>query len=179
MGRKTKIQTALKETKLLECCVLNAFKSLCGDDKYTHPKAAAWGAFGNAQNKSLAVNPNTLTGQTYLAKGKELAAAAPWAGVCQTFACASASVIKAKYAELRSLELFSFGSSHDGHVYIVVDRPQDSNEADPGTWGKALVVDIWYALQKKTPGEFVFKANSDYFVWLKKYPAIKRVMLLH
>ena len=126
-----------------------------------------WLTFGNEKNKGNAVSPATLLNpQTYLAKGGELLNAVTWTGNCQTFACASAAAIF-NIPGITTIELFSFGNAFTGHVFLVIDRAPGSVAAQPLTWGaKALVVDMWYAIQQNTMANCVYKPNSAYRIWL-------------
>lgn len=183
MGKKEIIQAALDATNLKDCCVINPFP---GVNTVNDPRRGLWGDAKSKRNKKDFVGLADLTAASqYLSKGKVLAttelAAEPfaWAGTCATFACASAWIIQntgLKY----TIELFSFGEIYNGHVFLVIDRPADSDEDKPGTWGAqwggiepALVVDMWYALQKGRPEEAVFTAPSEYMLWLTSQKKIK------
>jgi len=175
MGRKTRIAAALNNTRLPNCCVTNSFKSI---NLAPHDlRLSTWGQFGNAKFKATAVDPGHLKDPVaYLQLGASLVKDAEWAGVCQTFACASASVINKDVQGVTSIELFSFGTSFSGHVYLVIDRPQNSDPADPSTWAGSLVVDLWYAIQKTTPNAAVYSPNSAYYAWLQNQLKIKCVL---
>ncbi|WP_189051985.1 hypothetical protein [Aliidongia dinghuensis] len=173
MGRKTNIEKALNDTQLKDCCVLNSFKELrqTADQPYTHEKLAAWSLPGVDKNRRTSVHTGILkNSEMYLETGRELAKNIPWAGICQTFACASSYIIKScKDFAVNSIELFSFGNKFSGHVFLVIDRPKGSDESNPRTWTDAIIVDEWYALQKGDDDHPAFKANdlgSAYMIWL-------------
>lgn len=169
MGRKTVLAALLNATELQNCCVLNPYGSI---NTVQDARKNTWGNAYHAKNKSMVVDKTTLTNPVnYMAKGKSLAACMPWAGVCQTFACASAYIIRD--AGLQSVELCSFGSSFTGHVFLVVDRLAATNIANPAGWGNALVVDQWYASQVGTPNTPVFKPADAYWAWLNGKQPIK------
>ena len=171
MGRKKLIQAALDKTSLGTCCVTNPFKALNtqGSDK----RLSTWGQQSSPKNKTTTPLISVMQDPAlYLQSGSDLVKTGEWAGVCATFACATASVI-AKSKAATTIELFSFGQSFNGHVYLIVDRDPNSDPAQPGTWGSCLAVDVWYAIQQGHPDDAVFKPNSPYFTWLANQPKIK------
>jgi hypothetical protein len=176
MGRATQIKQVLTNSGLPRCCVLNSFKDV-NIRTAPDPRLSSWGGAYNAKNKGSSVGQSELNdAATYLLKGTELVKQIEWAGVCQTFACASAALIQKGCPTIQSIELFSFGTKFSGHVFLVLDRAPGSTAANPGTWGRALVVDVWYAIQQDTPDDGVYKGNSTYFTWLGGKPNIQRVL---
>lgn len=183
MCRKTQIEDLLGQHKLADCVVLNPYSAV--NEKGKDVRADTWA--NSHRNRRDKVNSDTLKNvPTYLEAGKTLAKdaqKAAWAGVCQTFACASIFLISSNVQNCTSIELVSFGNKFSGHVFVVVDRDPNSEIAQPSTWGeRTLVVDQWYANQKNNAGLGVYELKTNlgydatYFDWLKDHTGFKVVL---
>ena len=182
MGRATQIRQIVDDSRLRECVILNAYS---GVNQIRDKRLATWGMFSHEKNKSSAVGSDTIGNKSlYAMTGRSLARQAAeslWAGNCQTYACTSAALL-AKSLAITSIELFSFGTSFSGHVFLVIDRDQTGEADDLAQWGpRAIVVDVWYSNQRaEDPDGGVYKIvkASEYKTWLTLQAPFKLLLAI-
>ena len=182
MGRATEIRNAINASCLRECVVLNPFP---GINQKKDARLATWGAFSHKKNKSFSVGSDKVSNKSlYRMTGHSLnrdLSSGPWAGNCQTFACTTA-VLLASINRITNIELFSFGPSFAGHVFLVIDRDQTGGFADLAHWGaRAIVVDVWYSNQREEDrdgGVFKIANASEYKTWLALQRPFKRLLVV-
>lgn len=173
---KDKIKGALANTKLGECIVLNPFKNL----NPVKDSRAATLTFSDKRRMCVSILPAQLSEKgpkaTYLSYGNALIKSKDvWAGTCAEYACASIALVKGLKLVV-AVELFAFGVAHSGHVFVVVNRKEDSTPSDPASWNDDIVViDQWYANQKgKEESPVKDKGDQEYWAWLTNNGEIKR-----